>query len=54
VNLTFTLTFTTLTLTMETGEIAETLVSNSTLTRLVAREGFSIDIRSESFKSYKM
>jgi hypothetical protein len=38
------------TLMMESAEISETLVSNSTLTRLIAREEFSTLIRSESFK----
>jgi hypothetical protein len=40
------------TLMMETEKIRETLVSNSTLTWLIALEDFSICIRRESFKSY--
>jgi hypothetical protein len=38
------------TLMMETAEISETLISNSTLTWLIAPEEFSTVISSESFK----
>jgi hypothetical protein len=37
---------------MEADEIPETLVFNSTSTRLIARDGFSTYIRRENFKSY--
>jgi hypothetical protein len=37
---------------IETEEIPQTLVSNSTLTRLNAPEDFSTFIRLEIFKSY--
>jgi hypothetical protein len=40
------------TLMIETEEIPETFVFNSTLTRLIAGEDFSTFIRGESFKSY--
>jgi hypothetical protein len=43
----------TLTLLMKTEEISETLVLNSTLTWLIAREYFSTFIHYESLKSYK-
>jgi hypothetical protein len=37
---------------IETEEISEMLILNSTLTLLIAREDFSVFIRRESFKSY--
>jgi hypothetical protein len=40
------------TLLMETNKISETLVFNSTLTWLIARENYSTFICHESFKSY--
>jgi hypothetical protein len=45
--------FTTLTLMKEMEDISDTLVFNSTLTWLIAREDFSIIIRPESSESYK-
>jgi hypothetical protein len=45
---------TTSTLMVEAKEISETLVFSSTLIRLIALEDFSIFIRRESLKSYKI